>query len=536
MKHRVSRRVTKTLTSLMRDTPLAMRMVGLFALLVAAIAVFMIVFFPGRMESQARRSANQRAIAIATVMATAAGPAIEFDDEENASQLLGWLEATPEAAYAVLRRSDGSVLATWHGERAPAKRLVLATPSSDGDDAAAARPVTQLRPDVLDVAAPVRGLGGARGSLEAGFSLATLAADKATARRAVALATVAVLAIGLFVCILLASILVKPIREVTAAARRIASGDSPPSLDLTGQGRDEVGQMAVALDRMLNQLQDANRKVVDASRQAGMAEVATGVLHNVGNVLNSVNVSVTLLGERIRGSQIPRIRSGVDILQSVMDGGPDDDRRPHLVPYFAALATHLEEDRAAMQAELDGITRSVEHVKQIVSIQNAHARPVGVYEIAELGSVIEEALTLDRDSLQKHRISIDCQVPALPPAKLDRHAIMQILVNLITNAKDALKARDDDRKLTISVTRDEAGGSVQIVVADNGVGIPVDNLAKIFAACFTTKPKGHGFGLHSSALAARQIGGSLTARSDGTGLGAVFTLTLPFEELKRTQA
>src|SRR6185503_13946985 len=146
------------ITSIMRDTPLAIRMVTLFALLVAAIAVFMIVFFPGRMESQARRSANQRAIAIATVMATAAGPAVEFDDQENATQLLRWLESTPEAAYAILRRSDGTVLATWHGERAPAKRLVPATPSTEG---AAAGPVTQLRPDVLDVAAPVVGLGGA---------------------------------------------------------------------------------------------------------------------------------------------------------------------------------------------------------------------------------------------------------------------------------------------------------------------------------------------------------------------------------------
>jgi signal transduction histidine kinase len=530
MKSRIKRPLARVLTSVMRDTPLAMRMVTLFALLVAAIAVFMIVFFPARMEIQARRSANQRAIAIATVMATAAGPALEFDDEENASQLLRWLEASPEAAYAVLRRSDGSALATWHAERAPARRLVLAPPSSDDE---AARPVTQLRPDVLDVAAPVRGLGGASGSLEAGFSLATLSADKATARRTVVLATVAVLAIGLFVCVLLASILVKPIREVTAAARRIASGDSPPSLDLSGQGRDEVGQMAVALDRMLNQLQDANRKVVDASRQAGMAEVATGVLHNVGNVLNSVNVSVSLLGERIRGSQIPRVRKGVDILESVLDSGTEDERRPHLVPYFAALATHLEEDRAAMQAELDGITKSVEHVKQIVSIQNAHARPAGVYEIAELDSIIEEAVTLDRDSLHKHRIDIAVEIPPLPRAKLDRHAIMQILVNLVTNAKDALKDRADDRRLRLTVTRDEAADTVQIAVADNGTGIPVENLAKIFGSGFTTKPTGHGFGLHSSALAARVMGGSLTAHSDGPGCGAVFTLTLPFGEIKK---
>ncbi len=530
MTHSLDRSPRKVLASIMRDTPLAIRMVTLFALLVAAIAVFMIVFFPGRMESQARRSANQRAIAIATVMATAAGPAVEFDDEDNAAQLLRWLESTPEAAYAILRRSDGTVLATWHGERAPAQQLVPTTPSDEG---APARPVTQLRPDVLDVAAPVVGLGGASGSLEAGFSLATLAADKATARRTVALATVAVLAIGLFVCVLLASILVKPIREVTAAAQRIASGDSPPSLDLSGQGRDEVGQMAVALDRMLNQLQDANRKVVDASRQAGMAEVATGVLHNVGNVLNSVNVSVSLLGERIRGSQIPRVRKGVDILEAVLDGGADDDRRPHLVPYFAALATHLEEDRAAMQAELDGITRSVEHVKQIVSIQNAHARPAGVYEIAELSGIIDETLTLDRDSLQKHHIIIDVQIPPLPPARLDRHAIMQILVNLVTNAKDALKARPDDRRLTLTVTHEQATDTVRIAVADNGVGIPVENLAKIFGSGFTTKPKGHGFGLHSSALAAKLMGGSLTANSDGPGCGAVFTLTLPFGEIRK---
>jgi signal transduction histidine kinase len=522
----------------LRDAPLAVRMAGLFALLIAAIAVFMIVFFPARMEGQARRSANQRAIAIAKVMATAAGPAIEFDDDVNGLRLLGWLVATPEAVYGVLRRSDGTVLAAWHGERAPTEALIPhAAPVGGGEPATDDLPeaVTRFRAAVLDVAAPVRGMGGSAGTLQAGFSLDFLIAEKVAARRTVALATTAVLAVGLLACFLLASILVKPIRAMTATARRIATGDAPPFLNLAGNGRDEVGQMTEALDSMLRQLAEANRKLVDASRQAGMAEVATGVLHNVGNVLNSVNVSVTLLGEQLRASQIPRVSKGADILQTVLKGGAGDDRLPHLVPFFASLAKHLEEERSVMQSELAGVGKSVEHMKQIVAIQNAHARPAGVYEIAEINSVIDEALTLDHDSLAHHRVIIESSVPPLPAARIDRHAILQILLNLVTNAKDALTSRENERKIMVSATHDEEAGIVQVSVADNGAGIAAENLNKVFAAGFTTKPKGHGYGLHSSALAAQRMGGSLAVNSDGDARGATFILTVPYKVIERNE-
>ena len=119
----------------------------------------------------------------------------------------------------------------------------------------------------------------------------------------------------------------------------------------------------------------------------------------------------------------------------------------------------------------------------------------------------------------------------MPQVQVEKQKVLQILVNLMRNARDALvesgrqgpaidlahpnRRRSDEKKVVIEVI-------------DNGVGIEEENLTKIFSHGFTTKRHGHGFGLHSSANAAKEMGGNLTAHSDGPGRGAVFTLELPF--------
>ena len=506
-----------------RGVSLMTRVVVVFAALLATIAAFLIMFFPARMESRARQSTTDRAVGIAKIMASAAGAAVDFSDGENAARLLHFLEATPDALYGVVRLADGTVLAGWHADLAPAVRLT-----------AEVEPGTRFRSDALDVAVPVHGLGGAHGTLEAGFSLSALAAEITTTRRTVTVATVVVMAFGLMMSAFLTSILVRPIRKVTETARLIAAGDAPPCLELFGNRGDEVGQMAEALDTMLKQLADANRRIAATSRQAGMAEVATGVLHNVGNVLNSVNVSVTVVAEQLAQSQLGRLRTGLDVLASVLEAGADDERRAHLVPYFTALAEHLEEERTLLRTEVVGVTKSVEHVKQIVAIQNAHARPGGVTEIAEISVLLDEVLLLDGESLARHSIAVERRLPELAPARIDRHGMVQILVNLLKNAKDALKTcPSGDRRVIIAAEHDAGAATLTITVTDNGQGIRPEDVAKIFAAGFTTKEGGHGYGLHSSALAAAQMGGELTAHSDGPGCGARFALKVPYVPVER---
>ena len=145
----------------------------------------------------------------------------------------------------------------------------------------------------------------------------------------------------------------------------------------------------------------------------------------------------------------------------------------------------------------------------------------------------EEEFKVSGDELLKkvkeliHEGNIRREFDEAPPIMTEKHKVLQILVNLIRNAKYAMDdAGRSDKRLTIKVAN-EGRHRVKIQVIDNGVGIPPENLTRIFSHGFTTRRNGHGFGLHSSALAVRELGGSLEARSDGEGQGAVFTLRLP---------
>src|SRR6185295_5723786 len=248
------------------------RMVVLFGLLIVAIAGFMAVFLPGRIEDQLRVATERRAVTIAQVVAGAVEPAVEFDDPDHARSTLMWLDTLGDARFAVIGNGKARI-AAWHGERAPAELPVA---------------VDQLGvrwlADQLVVSAPIRQRTTGRGAIHLGFSIEDLHVERVKARRTVEIASLVVLGVGALVCFVLATILVRPIRRLTEAAGRIARGEAPPAL-AAGDGGDEVSQMARALSVMLDRLSQVNGQLVDASRHAGMAEVATGVLHNVGNVL-----------------------------------------------------------------------------------------------------------------------------------------------------------------------------------------------------------------------------------------------------------
>ncbi len=130
------------------------------------------------------------------------------------------------------------------------------------------------------------------------------------------------------------------------------------------------------------------------------------------------------------------------------------------------------------------------------------------------------------DVLGQHGVEIIREFADVPPFNTDKHRVLQILVNLLRNAKHACQDSErTDKRLTVRITNE--GDRIRVSVNDNGIGIPPENLTRIFNHGFTTKKDGHGFGLHSGALAATELGGSLTAHSDGAGCGATFTLELP---------
>ncbi len=185
-----------------------------------------------------------------------------------------------------------------------------------------------------------------------------------------------------------------------------------------------------------------------------------------------------------------------------------------------------------MRREIDSVTGGLQHVMTVVATQQAYARVGGVAETVPLPEVIEEALQFHRAAFERSQIEVRRRYADLPPMSVERNKLLQILINLLGNASHALLAREVDRWIIIGIGNGIGSPDaprVRIEIRDNGIGIPQDNLTKIFAFGFTTKKDGHGFGLHQSALAAREMGGSLSCHSDGPGQGAVFTLELPFQ-------
>ena len=278
-------------------------------------------------------------------------------------------------------------------------------------------------------------------------------------------------------------------------------------------------------------LQEVNRELVRASRHAGMAEVATSVLHNVGNVLNSVNVSASMMLDRLKQSRIPNfVRVVAMIRQHTNDLGQFitvDPKGRQIPDYLENLATLLSQEQTSFTNEMQGLIKHVDHIKNIVVMQQSYAKVAGVSETVNIPELVEDALRIDASELERHRIEINRQYDTeVPGISVDKHRLLQILVNLVRNARHACNDSAADQK-AITVQVRSTALRVSITVADNGVGIPPENLTRIFQHGFTTRRSGHGFGLHSGALAAKEMGGTLAVHSDGPGKGASFTLELP---------
>jgi signal transduction histidine kinase len=196
---------------------------------------------------------------------------------------------------------------------------------------------------------------------------------------------------------------------------------------------------------------------------------------------------------------------------------------------LAQLAEHLQTEQQANVRELELLRSNVEHIKEIVAMQQNYATFGGVKEIINVVNLVEDSLRLNEDALGRHDVKVIREFEAVPPLNLEKHKFLQIMVNLLRNAKHACQDSERaDKQITVRVANGDR--RVRISVIDNGVGIPPENLARIFNHGFTTRKQGHGFDLHSGALAAKEMGGSLTVHSDGSGQGASFTLELPLPE------
>jgi PAS domain S-box-containing protein len=301
----------------------------------------------------------------------------------------------------------------------------------------------------------------------------------------------------------------------------------------TGEFTGDIGTVEDITGRKSaeTELERVQQELIDASHKAGVAEFTTGVLHNVKNVINSINVSATVLSRMILDSK----SSGLTRLSRLMrEQGGDlgafltrDPKGKQVPAYLELLAAHLDTERKAVLEELRHLESDVQHVKEIVTMEQDFAKLGGTSEKVRPVELMADALRINAASLSRHGVQVASeQDPDLPEITVEKHKVLQILINFIRNAKDACNdSGRPERNVILRVRQD--GSRVHFSVTDNGVGITPEARARIFAHGFTTKKQGHGFGLHSGARSAQDLGGALEVHSDGPGTGATFTLSLP---------
>lgn len=291
--------------------------------------------------------------------------------------------------------------------------------------------------------------------------------------------------------------------------------------------------------RMQVERDQLNKQLLESSRLVGMADVASTVLHNVGNVLNSVNVSVEVVTNLLKQTPMNDVALIASMLQSNkhnLGAYLSESAEGKQIPaYLSMLAEAVTQNQSLVEKELDGLGRNIEHIRQVVGRQVDLARPGAmISEPVSFQELMEQALAIHRSALESRGCQIEQQYDAVPVGMCDRHQVLQILVNLVSNAKNAIDAVPGrTHRLTLRVRFAEGHADVvRLQVADTGVGISAQNLSRLFAHGFTTRPDGHGIGLHSAALAAKNLGGTLQGRSDGLGHGATFTLDLPLKPVE----
>ncbi len=291
-----------------------------------------------------------------------------------------------------------------------------------------------------------------------------------------------------------------------------------------------VAERTQTLEAAVAERQRLQNEFMEMSRKAGMAEVASGVLHNVGNVLNSVNVSATLAADKIRSFRIARVEQAADLMAAHAEdfaGFAASEKGKQLPAYLKKLAQHLVEEQQSVVGELVSLRKNVEHIKEIVAMQQSLAKASGVVEPVNIIELMEDALQVSRSSLENHKVSVDRDFRCDREVTIDKHKLLQIVINLMRNAKQSCVESGRVEKWIKVKTLNSGPNTFKIAVEDNGVGIPPENITRIFSQGFTTRQNGHGFGLHSAANAARELGGRISVSSEGQNLGATFTIELP---------
>jgi signal transduction histidine kinase len=554
-----------------RNLPIRFKLTALTAITTTlALAVCCVLFVVNDIRLM-RRSKVDQLTAIAEILAQNSSAALSFRQQDSAIELLESLSdrRTIVAAWMLDDASD---------EFARYSRL----PDAKCPSFRADQEYRYASDGSLFAWSPIVESGEVLGTIVVQDSLEDLHANIEDSIVITVFVLLIGTSIGLSVALPLNHVLSRPILELATAAQQISLG-ADFDLRVKHESQDEIGVLYDEFNAMLTRIQerdgvirrahgelqqsndllenrvhmrtqmlelanqklkremlqselasaaltDAQDELIESSRKAGMADVANSVLHNVGNVLNSLNVSAAVITERVREMRVVKLQQCISMILNHQGDLTDflrHDAKGSIIPgYLPNLVDHLTGDQQRVLCELESLTKNVEHIKDIVRAQQSHAGAFGVVEMCKPRDLIEDAVQFSLDSIKRHGIDLVRDYEDVGEVQVETARLLQILVNLIKNAKESVLAVEGtDKRITLAIRN--KGERVQYVVSDSGAGIDPEQLTKIFSHGFTTKANGHGFGLHASANFAKEMGGELTALSAGVGRGATFVIELP---------
>ncbi|MDX1642611.1 MAG: triple tyrosine motif-containing protein, partial [Balneolaceae bacterium] len=293
---------------------------------------------------------------------------------------------------------------------------------------------------------------------------------------------------------------------------------------------EELREKNNDLESTLKELEETKDELVEKAHKAGMADIATGVLHNVGNVLTSVNTSASLIEDTVRQSKLKGLIQANNLLREKIDHIEEfitnDPKGKNLLEYYLKLEGPLQKEQEKMTTQAQRLINKIELIKEIIAAQQSYAGTGMNAESVSLTEVIENALSLQAGSIERHGLHIEKDFQSTEKVFAQRSKLIHVLVNILKNAKEAMNGMDpNDKQIVIKTWQDDE--NVFISISDTGSGIKEEHKSKIFTQGFTTKKNGHGFGLHSSANYMSEMGGNIKMNSNGDARGAEFILSLP---------
>lgn len=342
-----------------------------------------------------------------------------------------------------------------------------------------------------------------------------------TARNQFVFGSVAAL---LLLLLLLQRIVIAPLQNLRQRTDRIAEQGlhAGPALK---HSNDEIGNLGSAFDHMVLRLRQTQVAMSKSSRAAGMSQVASTVVHNIGNVLTNVNSLLETINQKVNDLRVEPLGS---LANRLRDPDVDKELADQAPEYLHGLSQSLRSDRDELVEMLGVLQGNIAHIHDVIREQRQHTGADSVSQTAVVEDLLQEAIRCCEERMKQSDVHVYVAGDLDTELQTDSSVLLQVFINLIANAQVAFEdSSTDHRQLAITVKKFD--DTVRMRFTDNASGMCEDTLKRLFEAHYTTRADGTGLGLHFCSLSIARLGGRIEASSQGIGHGSVLTIWLPIQ-------